>query len=112
MLRKDLKKLEYLKKYNAFQDIENLPEGWVEEDTKNQTAEEAELKFRSKMALYVNHVKAQEGRGVTIVKDAVISALATQENIRTSKKIWKKRYYIKPLTYRVFKWWLRSIRRY
>jgi len=42
------------------------------------------------MALYVNHVKAQEGRGVTIIKDAVISALATQENIRTSKKSGKR----------------------
>jgi hypothetical protein len=42
------------------------------------------------MALYVNHVKALEGRGVTIIKDAIISALATQENIRTSKKSGKR----------------------
>ena len=56
--KKRFEKTGVFKKYNAFQDIENLPEGWVEEDTKNQTAEEAELKFRSKMALYVNHVKS------------------------------------------------------
>lgn len=88
--KKRFEKTGVFRKYNAFKDIDNLPEGWIEEDTKNQTAEEAELKFRAKMALYVNHVKALEGRGVTIIKDAIISALATQENIRTSKKSGKR----------------------
>ncbi len=78
------------KKYNSFKDIDGLPEGWVEETVKNQSPEEAERKFREKMSLYVNHVKTQEGRGTSIIKDAIISALASQQNIKTSEKSSKR----------------------
>ena len=45
MLRKDLKKTGVFKKYNAFQDIENLPEGWVEEDTKKSNCRRSWIKI-------------------------------------------------------------------
>jgi hypothetical protein len=82
--------IKVFKKYNGFKDIEGLPEGMIIETTENQSAEEAEEKFRQKMALYVNHVKSLEGRGVSIIKNAVISAIATRTNIKLGKNASKK----------------------
>lgn len=88
--RERFEKTGVFKKYNGFKDIDGLPEGMIIETTEHQTAEEAETKFREKMALYVNHVKSLEGRGVSVVKNAVISSIATGSSIKLGKNPSKK----------------------
>ena len=37
------------------------------------------------MALYVNHIASLEGRNVSLIKDGLISAIASQQNIKLGK---------------------------
>ena len=88
--REKAKQTGSFRKFNNFSTIEGLAEGWIEESTKNQTFEEAENKFRAKMALYVNHIASLEGRNVSLIKDGLISAIASQQNIKLGKDVNKR----------------------
>ena len=74
--RRRYEKEKVWRKWNSFDDIDGLKKGYIEEET-----EEA---FRKKIELYVQHVKTEVNRNVSIYKDAIISAIKSKIPIKTS----------------------------
>lgn len=65
------------KKYNGFEGIEGLKKGWVEETDRGE--------FERKMLLYVAHVQTMQNRGTSTIREAINSAIATNQSFKTSK---------------------------
>lgn len=75
-------------KYNKFENIEGLPEGWIEVKPESLSEEDIQIaknEFRTRIERYVEFVKQQENRGVSIIQEAMISALRTNQSIKTSE---------------------------
>lgn len=70
------------RKWNNFSDIPGLEKGYIEELT-----EEA---FREKIESYVAFTKTQVNRNVSILRDAITSAIKTGDRIRQMLLIQKK----------------------
>jgi len=63
-------------KWNNFEGISGLKKGYIESDTEEE--------FRKKIKLYVDHVKTQTNRNVSILKDAIISAIKSKIPVKTN----------------------------
>ena len=74
--RKRYEKEKVWKKWNNFDDIPGIEKGYIE------TATEEE--FRAQIELYVKHVKGLVNKNVSVLKDAIISAIKTNSPIKTS----------------------------
>lgn len=75
-------------KYNRFEDVEGEKKGYIEEkptDNSPEAKAEAKERFRKRIERYVEFVKSQENRGVSIIQDAIISAIKTNQPIVTSQ---------------------------
>lgn len=64
------------KKWNNFDDIPGIKQGYIEEATEEE--------FRARIEDYVKHVKELVNKNVSILKDAIISAIKTGTNIKTN----------------------------
>lgn len=80
--KKRYEKEKIWRKWNQFKDIEGLDSGYMEAQT--------EAEFREKIEKYVAHAKLQMNRNVSILKDAMISAIKTGQDIKTSSYSNKK----------------------
>lgn len=74
--RKRYEKEKVWRKWNNFENIAGLEKGYME------AKDEAE--FRGMIEKYVAHVKLQLNRNVSVLKDAMISAIKTNQPIKTS----------------------------
>lgn len=75
-------------KYNKYEDVEGEEKGYIEEKPTDNTKEAKEIakeKFRRRIEKYVEFVKTQENRGVSILQDAIISSIKTNQPIKTSQ---------------------------
>lgn len=73
--------------YNEFEDLEEIPKGYIEEKPENDSPEaiaKAKEAFRKRIERYVELVKSQENREVAIIQDAIVSAIKTNQAIKTS----------------------------
>ena len=80
--RKRYEKEKVWRKWNNFENIEGMEKGYME------SKDEAE--FEEMINKYVAHVKLQLNRNVSILKDAMISAIKTNQGIKTSSANPKK----------------------
>lgn len=74
--RERFEKTSKWQKWNNFDTIEDMPKGYMEAETEEE--------FRAKIEKYVGHVKLQLNRNVSILKDAMISAIKTGQAIKTN----------------------------
>lgn len=74
--RKRYDKEKVWKKYNNYENIEGLTKGYMEANSEEE--------FRGMIEKYVAHVKLQVNRNVSILKDAIISAIKTNQPIKTN----------------------------
>ena len=74
--RKRYDKEKVWKKYNNYENIEGLAKGYMEANSEEE--------FRGMIEKYVAHVKLQVNRNVSILKDSIISAIKTNQPIKTS----------------------------
>lgn len=80
--RKRYEREKVWKKYNNFDDIPGIKKGYIESDSEEE--------FREKIIEYVKHIKGQVNQNVSILKDAIISAIKTNSPISTSAYDGKK----------------------
>ena len=64
------------RKWNNFEDVPGMKRGYIESLSEEE--------FREKITEYVKHVKTQVNRNVSILKDAIISAIKTNNPIKTN----------------------------
>ena len=74
--KKRYEKEKIWRKWNNFENIEGIEKGYMESKNEDE--------FREMIEKYVSHVKSQLNKNVSVLKDAMISAIKTGQPIKTS----------------------------